>query len=93
MLDTHLLYALSDDTELSAPVGRHVDDGSVELLVTRLQLDEVAEIPDSRAKRRAQLDQLLAILPATRVPTYGFVLDRSRLDEARLTDDNGAALI
>jgi hypothetical protein len=84
MLNTRLLDALSDDPELSALLRRRVDDRSVELLVTHLQLDKVTELPNSRAKRRAELDQLLATLPATRVPTYGFILDRSRLDEARL---------
>jgi predicted nucleic acid-binding protein len=93
MLDTHLLDELLDDPDLAQLLIRRVGDGAVELLVTHLQLDEVAAIPDSKSQRRLALDQLLATLPATRIPTYGFVVGRSRLNEARITDDVGAALI
>jgi hypothetical protein len=37
--------------------------------------------------------RVLAALPAERIPTYGFIVGMSRLENARLVDDDGAKFI
>lgn len=91
MLDTNVVDQLMADVDLVALLRQSVDSGAVELLITHIQIDEILNTgADKRAKREA-LVQMLAALPALRVPTYGFVLDLSRLDNAMLASDNHAA--
>jgi hypothetical protein len=92
MLDTNVVDKLVADGALVDRLQRLVGDGQVRLLFTHLQVDEVMETPESNPKRQ-QLVNVLARLPAELVPTYGFIVGRSRLDNARLTGDQGAALI
>jgi hypothetical protein len=66
--------------------------GTVHLLVTHVQIDEILDTPITKDVRQALLE-VLASLAAERIPTYGFVVGLSRIDNARLTSDEGAALI
>lgn len=91
MLDTNVVDELMADPTLVSLLRQAVDAGTVELLITHVQIDEVLNIgPNKRAKREA-LVQMLAALPANRVPTYGFVLDLSRLDNAMLASEGHEA--
>ncbi|MCB9379714.1 MAG: bifunctional DNA primase/polymerase [Acidimicrobiaceae bacterium] len=92
MLDTNVIDKLAADPELVDLLSLSAQRGEIQLLVTHLQIDEVLEIGDHARARREALLQVLANLPAERVPTYGFLLDRSRLDHAALASDNHAAL-
>ena len=91
MLDTNVVDELVADSTLVSRLREAVGAGVVELLITHVQIDEVLNMgPFKRAKREA-LIQLLTALPAKRVPTYGFVLDLSRLDNAMLASESHAA--
>ena len=91
MLDTNVIDELFVDPALVARLRLAVNDGEVELLITHVQIDEVLNMgPAKRAKREA-LVQVLAALPAHRVPSYGFVLDLSRLDNSMLASESHAA--
>ena len=91
MLDTNVVDELMADTALVSLLREATDAGSVELLITHVQIDEVLNRgPNKRARREALL-QMLAALPANRVPTYGFVLDLSRLDNAMRSSEAHAA--
>lgn len=62
-------------------VRRLTDGRKIELVTTHIQEDEIAGIAD--AERRERIDEI----PRTDVPTYGFVLDVSRLGMARLGEE------
>jgi hypothetical protein len=64
-----------------------IDDGRLEILFTRVTVDELAAIPD--LARRSHLPLILIDLGRL-VPTGAFVLDYSRLNFARLNDDTEA---
>lgn len=92
MLDTNVVDKLVADHALVGGLQRLVGERRIRLLFTHLQIDEIMECPESNPKRQHLVD-LMARLPAERVPTYGFIVGRSRLDNARITGDEGAALI
>jgi hypothetical protein len=64
-----------------------VDTGQVEILYTHVNIDELAMIPDE--DRRSRLLLLIADLGKL-VPTGAFVLNFSRLNFARLHEDEEA---
>jgi hypothetical protein len=74
MLDTNVVDELVADSELVSTLQQSVESGRVKLLITHLQIDEVMNTGDDKRAKREALVQLLAELPATRVPTYGFVV-------------------
>lgn len=92
MLDTNVVDELIADDELVGMLRHSVDSGSVEVLITHLQIDEVMNTGDNKRAKRGALVQLLAELPAVRVPTYGFVLDLSRVDNAMLASKEHAEM-
>jgi hypothetical protein len=65
-----------------------VDAGELELLFTHITVDELCATPDE--ERRAHLLILLIDLGRL-IPTGAFVMDFSRLDFARLDDDDDEA--
>lgn len=80
MLDTNAIDALTDDDDALRLVNQATDAGRLRLLVTHVQDDEIARIPDpDRRLRRKRLATSV-------VPTSVFVLDVSRLEMARLGD-------
>ncbi len=92
MIDTNVVDELVVDSELVDLLRRAAEAGVVEVLVTHVQIDEVLNMgPNKRAKRDA-LVQLLATLPARRVPTYGVVVDLSRIDNALFASDRHAEM-
>jgi hypothetical protein len=72
--DTHVVDALAVDVGLLEQLRTAVEQGHLEVTITHLQIDEVIAIPenDERAAHRAALVNVLARLPAERIPTYGF---------------------
>lgn len=90
MLDTNVIDELVADSELVSILRHSVESGRAEILITHLQIDEVMNTGDNKRAKREALVQLLAELPAVRVPTYGSVLDLSRLDNAMLASDEHA---
>jgi rRNA-processing protein FCF1 len=95
LLDTHVVDALSADVGLLEQLRTAVEQGHLSVMITHLQIDEVIAIPENheRAAHREALVNVLAQLPAERIPTYGFVVGRSRIENARITDDVGSAFI
>lgn len=93
MLDTNVVDELMADNDLVELLRAAVGAGSIELLLTHVQIDEVLNMGPAKRAKREHLVQLLASLPARRVPTYGFVLDLSRLDNAILATDRHAAAL
>lgn len=93
MMDTNVVDELMAAPALLSQLRQAVDAGAVQLLITHIQIDEVLNMgPSKRAKREA-LIQLLAVLPARRVRTYGVVVDLSRFDNAILASDGHAATL
>jgi hypothetical protein len=93
MLDTNVADELIRDTDLVTILQQGVIAGSVELLITHVQIDEVMNTGDSKRAKREALVQLLAELPARRVPTYGSVFDLSRFDNAMFGSDDHAEML
>jgi len=91
VIDTHVLDAMLEDATLFDTVNEAIVGGRIEVHVTHVQIDEVMAIPDEKAQKRSELANLLANSAAQRSPTYGFILGKSRLGEAMLSDDAFAA--
>jgi hypothetical protein len=92
MLDTNVIDALLGEHDLVPLLQREVQSGRVELLVTHLQIDEVLAMGQEKRAKRDSLMQFLALLPARRVLTYGFVTDLSRVDNAMLASEEHGKL-
>src|SRR5687768_17482011 len=81
MLDSNAIDALALDDHVLARVERAVLDGTLVLVVTHLQYDELNRTPDDDRRRR------LLRLTLRGTHTAGFVLDVSRLDMAALASE------
>ena len=91
MLDTNVVDELMADPALVELLRDAAVAGRIELLLTHVQIDEVLNMGTTKRAKQEALLQLLAELPARRVPTYGFVLDLSRLDNAMLASEEHAS--
>lgn len=91
MLDSNLSDLLGTDDQLRSELRRAVEAGDVDALVTHIQVDENLDIPDPEAGRRLIHAMMGAGVRA--VPTFGVVLDVSRLGSARLADERTSAMI
>jgi hypothetical protein len=78
LIDTIIHDAIVDTPGAASLVERLVAAGLVEFVVTHLQEDQLARVPDP--KRRARL----CAIPRTKVPTSDFIIGVSRLGMARL---------
>lgn len=78
LLDTNAYDPILADAGLCQAVIGACHAGAIELLMTHVQRDELAEMPDSDKRDRA------LTLPFVMVVTYGMVLGVSRLGLARL---------
>jgi rRNA-processing protein FCF1 len=81
MLDSCVYDELVADRDMRKALSAAIEEGSVAVLATHIQRDELTETPDE-PKREALLECLHEL--AHTVPSSVFVLDHSRLDEARL---------
>jgi predicted nucleic acid-binding protein len=81
LLDSNIFDKLADDSHALELTKRLVTAGRIALLTTHVQLDELIKVKDD-----TRLAELLSV-PAARVPTFGFVLDTSRLDMARVSGE------
>jgi hypothetical protein len=93
MLDTNVIDALMADQELVSLLRSAVDNSTLELLITHVQIDEVMNTGSAKRAKREALVQMLATLPAKRVPTYGVIPDLSRFDNAIFASDAHAATL
>jgi predicted nucleic acid-binding protein len=80
VLDSNAYDFVVEDPEVHLLAVRLVEAEKIELLMTHVQEDELAAIPDAK-KREA-----IASLPRTLVATYGIVVGEWRLGRARLGD-------
>lgn len=80
LIDTNIHDKLADDAEALELARKLVEAGTIELLTTHVQVDEIMGVSDTERVSK------LVTVPARRVPTYGFVLGVSRLGEARLSE-------
>lgn len=77
-LDSNVFDRIVESDESLARVQRFVAAGMIEIVVTHVQEDELAQISDETKRAR------IAQVPRSCVPTSHFVLDFSRLGMARL---------
>lgn len=87
MLDTMIFTYIVDDAPLAEVVLDAARSGSITIVTTHVQEDQIAANPD-REKREA-----ISRIPRTVVPSTGFALDVSRLGMARLADEETSATI
>jgi hypothetical protein len=80
MLDSMIHDKLVDEPGALELVRGAVADGSIVLLSTHIQGDQLARTPDAERASR------LAAVPVESVASYGFVLDVSRFDMARFAE-------
>ena len=72
---------------------RAAEAGTLVLLVTHLQIDEMIEMPVHKVERQEELLQQLGSLVAARVSTAGAVWGRSRWDESTWMSGDDAELL
>jgi len=85
VMDSNAVDPIADLPGAYEAVRAAVDDGSIEILFPHITIDELAET--SELERRRLL--LLVLISLGRlVPSGGFVLDVSRLDHAKLSEDS-----
>ena len=89
MLDTDVIDKLSQEMDAVRQVGEAVDRGDIELIVTSVQVDELARIPD--VEKRSLTVLALLGCRARLVPTSMVVLDVSRWDLAQWGDEAESA--
>lgn len=89
MLDSNVVDKLLADEDLLASILAAVAAGRLGIVVTHVQRDELAAV--SAGERRMRLLEVLERVAPASVATAGFVLDLSRLDHARLFDDDAAS--
>lgn len=87
VLDSNAIDPIADSSGAYEATRTAIDDGKIELLITHVNIDELAAIPD--LQRRSFLLLLLCDL-GTLVPTGAAVVDYSRLNFCRLNDDEEA---
>jgi hypothetical protein len=87
MLDTMIFDHIVADDALANSVVAAVRNGSIMIVTTHIQEDQIAVISDDK-KREAILH-----IPRAVVPTTGFAWDISRLGMAELADDETSATI
>jgi hypothetical protein len=78
LIDTQIFDRIVENAATMELVQRLVDGGKIEVISTHVQRDELANIADAARGERANR------VPTTDVPTYGSVVDVSRLGMARL---------
>lgn len=88
LLDTNVVDCLAGDFDGASRIAGAVDRGRIEVLVTHVQIDELAAIPDQE-RRSTRFISLVRVRPRL-VETSLFVFDLSRLDLARLSDEREA---
>jgi predicted nucleic acid-binding protein len=81
-LDTMIFDKIADEPGAAALVGGLVEHRAIELLVTHVQMDQIAAIPDEGRRK-----QLLSRVPCRVVPTHGAIWDVSKWDMARYTSE------
>jgi predicted nucleic acid-binding protein len=87
MLDTMIFTHIVGDAAFAKVVRDAAHSGSITIITTHIQEDQVADIRDEE-KREA-----ISRIPRTIVPTTGFAWDVSKFGMARLADEETSATI
>ncbi|WP_432015611.1 hypothetical protein [Streptomyces cucumeris] len=87
VLDSNAIDPIADIPGAYEVTRKAIDDNKIELLITHVNIDEIAAVPD--LERRSSLLLILCDLGKL-VPTGAAVLDYSRLNFCRLHDDEEA---
>lgn len=87
MLDTMIFNHIIDDPAFANVVRDAARSGSITIVTTHIQEDQIADNPDAE-KREA-----ISRIPRTVVPTTGVAVGVSRLGMARFADDDTSATI
>jgi hypothetical protein len=87
MLDTMVFDLIVADAAFAEAVRGAVHNASITIVTTHIQEDQIAAMP--AGEKRDAVERI----PRRVVPTTGFALDVSRLDMARLADDETSAAI
>lgn len=87
MLDTMIFDLIVGDLAFAKTVRDAALNGSITIVSTHIQEDQIADIPDDE-KREA-----ISRIPRTVVATTGFALDVSRLGMAEFADDDTSATL
>lgn len=82
MLDTNMIDVFLDEPALLSRLQVFAHEKPIGLLMTHLQVDEINEIGEAKRARKDRLIEVQNQLEIELVSTYGFVLGRSRLDNA-----------
>jgi hypothetical protein len=90
VIDSCSVDPLADIPGAYEAVRQAIDSGELEILYTHVTIDEAAATPDLE-KRRLKLNDLTTL--GRPVTTGAFIIGRSRLEQARLTDEPGAATV
>jgi hypothetical protein len=81
-IDSNIFNKIVFEPGAFALVERLIRHGAIELLVTHVQIDQVADTPGEGKRKRLQ-----RLVPWVRVvPTHGALYDVSKYDMARYTD-------
>jgi predicted nucleic acid-binding protein len=84
MFDTNIYDEVTADPALLARIKELTQEEKIRVLTTHIQEDEIDQINDDTKRTKFRE------ISTTRIPTDGFILDISRLDEACL--DGGPAI-
>ena len=83
-IDSNIIDAIANCPGFIEKLQVAVTQQRLQLLVTHVQRDEIMEITTEH--RRLELLAVYNSLPKQEIPTHDFVIGRSRLDMARLSD-------
>jgi hypothetical protein len=86
-IDSNVVDVIADTPGLLTAIQAATASGQLRIITTHVLEDELGQIPDER--QRTRLLAVYAALPKEQVPTRDFVIGKSRLDGARLSDGRG----
>ncbi len=86
VIDSMIISRIAETAGLVQRIQRASANGSLTIVETHLLRDQLSQTPD--AARRTLLLRVYDALPMVAVPTSGFVLDVSRLDDGEFGDES-----
>lgn len=93
MIDSNVFDVLLGREDLLAAIVAFHQCGELALLVTHLQIGELQEIPEQNRAKREALLQIMATIPATRVPDAALTIGTWRVGESAIASKEDSALL
>ena len=93
MIDSNVFDALLERQDLLAAIVALHQNGELVLLVTHLQIGELQEIPEQNRAKREALLQIMATIPAVRVPDAALTIGKWRVGESAIASKEDSALV